>query len=35
MGPFLAPRWLSALAAAVATLIIGLNAKLVIDYVSG
>jgi manganese transport protein len=35
MGPFLAPRWLSALAAAVATLIIALNAKLVIDYVSG
>ena len=35
MGPFLAPRWLSALAAAVATLIIGLNAKLVVGYVSG
>ncbi len=35
MGPFVAPRWLTALAAAVAALIIGLNAKLVFDYVSG
>jgi manganese transport protein len=35
MGPFLAPRWLSALATAVAALVIGLNAKLVLDYVSG
>jgi manganese transport protein len=35
MGPFVAPRWLSALAAAVAALIIGLNVKLVLGYVSG
>jgi manganese transport protein len=35
MGPFLAPRWLTALATVVAALIIGLNAKLVLDYVSG
>ncbi|MBV8922146.1 Nramp family divalent metal transporter [Bradyrhizobium sp.] len=35
MGPFVAPRWLTALAAVVAALIIGLNAKLVFDYVSG
>jgi manganese transport protein len=35
MGPFLAPRWLTALAAVVAALIIGLNVKLVLDYVSG
>ncbi len=35
MGPFVAPRWLTVLATAVAALIIGLNAKLVFDYVSG
>jgi manganese transport protein len=35
MGPFVAPRWLTVLAAAVAALIIALNAKLVLDYVSG
>jgi manganese transport protein len=35
MGPFLAPRWLTALATAVAALIIGLNVKLVLDYVGG
>jgi manganese transport protein len=35
MGPFTAPRWLTALAALVAALIIVLNAKLVWDYVSG
>jgi manganese transport protein len=33
MGPFVAPRWLSALAMATAALIIALNAKLVWDYV--
>ena len=35
MGPFIAPRWLTALAALVAASIILLNAKLVWDYVSG
>lgn len=35
MGPFVAPRWLTALAAVVAALIIGLNAKLVWDYLGG
>jgi len=35
MGPYVAPRWLTALAVLTATLIITLNAKLVWDYVSG
>jgi manganese transport protein len=35
MGPFVAPRWLTALAALTAALIITLNVKLVWDYVSG
>jgi manganese transport protein len=35
MGPYVAPRWLTVLATATATLIIGLNVKLVWDYVSG
>jgi manganese transport protein len=35
MGPFVAPRWLTALATATAALIIALNAKLVWDYVNG
>ena len=35
MGPFVAPRWLTVLAALTAALIIALNAKLVWDYVSG
>jgi manganese transport protein len=35
MGPFVAPRWLTALATATAVVIIALNAKLVFDYVSG
>jgi manganese transport protein len=35
MGPFVAPRWLSWLAALIAVIIIALNAKLVWDYVSG
>ena len=35
MGPFTAPRWLTVLAAATAAIIIGLNAKLVFDYVAG
>jgi manganese transport protein len=35
MGPYVAPRWLTALAALTATLIIVLNAKLVWDYVVG
>jgi manganese transport protein len=35
MGPFTAPRWLTALAAATAAVIIVLNAKLVWDFASG
>jgi len=35
MGPYVAPRWLTALAVATAALIIVLNAKLVFDCVSG
>src|ERR1700726_3744974 len=35
MGPFVAPRWLTALAALTAVIIIALNAKLVWDYVIG
>src|SRR5246127_2478881 len=35
MGPFVAPRWLTALATTMAMLIIALNAKLVWDYVAG
>jgi manganese transport protein len=35
MGPFVAPRWLTALAVLTAVTIIALNAKLVWDYVSG
>ncbi len=35
MGPFVAPRWLTALAALTAAVIIALNAKLVWDYVMG
>jgi manganese transport protein len=35
MGPFVAPRWLTALAALTAVIIIALNAKLVFDFVSG
>src|SRR6201988_615308 len=35
MGPFIAPRWLTALATLTALAIIVLNAKLVSDYVSG
>jgi manganese transport protein len=35
MGPYVAPRWLTALATITAVLIIVLNAKLVFDYVSG
>src|SRR6202041_2433713 len=35
MGPFTAPRWLTALAALIAALIIVLNAKLVWDFASG
>jgi manganese transport protein len=35
MGPFAAPRWLTALAWAIAALIIALNAKLVFDYLAG
>src|ERR1700751_333209 len=34
MGPYVAPRWLTLLAAAIAAAIIVLNAKLVWDYVS-
>jgi manganese transport protein len=35
MGPYVAPRWLTALATVMAVLIIALNAKLVWDYLSG
>ena len=35
MGVFVAPRWLSALAAVTAAIIIALNAKLVFDFVAG
>jgi manganese transport protein len=35
MGPFTAPRWLTALAALTAAVIIALNAKLVWDFASG
>ena len=35
MGPFVAPRWLTVLATAIALLIIALNAKLVWDYLGG
>jgi manganese transport protein len=35
MGPYVAPRWLTALAVATAALIISLNAKLVFEFVSG
>ena len=35
MGPFVAPRWLSLLAALTAAAIIALNVKLVWNYVSG
>ena len=34
MGPFTAPRWLTVLASVTAAVIIGLNAKLVWDFVS-
>jgi manganese transport protein len=35
MGPFVAPRWLTLLAAAIAAVIITLNAKLVWDWMNG
>jgi len=35
MGPFMAPRWLTALAGLTAAIIIALNAKLVFDFVIG
>jgi manganese transport protein len=35
MGPYVAPRWLTLLAAAIAAAIIVLNAKLVFDFLSG
>lgn len=35
MGPFVAPRWITALAAATAAIIIALNLKLVVDFLSG
>jgi manganese transport protein len=35
MGPYVAPRWLTALAAVTAAVIIALNAKLVWDFVMG
>lgn len=35
MGEFVAPRWLTAIAVLIAAVIIALNAKLVIDFVTG
>jgi manganese transport protein len=35
MGPYVAPRWLTALAIATAAVVIVLNAKLVLDYLGG
>jgi len=35
MGPYVAPRWLTALAVATAAAIIVLNMKLVLDYMIG
>ncbi|KAA0074517.1 Nramp family divalent metal transporter [Tardiphaga sp. P9-11] len=35
MGPFVAPRWITALAAITAVVIIALNAKLVVDFFAG
>ena len=35
MGELVAPRWLSALAAVIAIMIIGLNIKLVYDFLLG
>jgi manganese transport protein len=35
MGPFVAPRWLTAIATVIAIAIIGLNAKLVWDLATG
>jgi manganese transport protein len=35
MGPYVAPRWLTALAVLTAALIIVLNVKLVWDYLGG
>ena len=35
MGELIAPRWVTALAALVATIIIALNVKLLIDFVLG
>jgi manganese transport protein len=35
MGVFVAPRWLTVLAAVIAAVIIALNAKLVFDYATG
>jgi manganese transport protein len=35
MGALVSPRWLTAIAALIAILIIALNAKLVLDFVAG
>jgi manganese transport protein len=35
MGPFVAPRWVTALAGITAAIIIALNIKLVVDFMSG
>ncbi len=35
MGVFTAPRWLSAVAAVIATIIVVLNVKLIVDFVTG
>jgi manganese transport protein len=35
MGPFVAPRWITALAALTAVIIIALNMKLVVDFIGG
>jgi len=35
LGELVAPRWLTAIAAIVATIIIGLNVKLIYDFATG
>jgi len=35
MGTFVAPRWLSFVAAIIAAVVIALNVKLLIDFVTG
>jgi manganese transport protein len=35
MGTFIAPRWLTAAAGLTAAIVIALNAKLVVDFITG